>query len=388
MTQIHVLHIVPSLEVGGLENGLVNVVARADPRAVRHTIVCLEEKGTFASRLPAATGVHVLGKRSGLDARALVRLAALARRLAPDVVHSRNWATLIEGWVAARAAGARHVHGLHGRTANDLAGEPFKRRLIERAILRRVDRMVVLLERLRSEAHARGARPERTVVVENGVDLLRFRPDPEARTLERAELGATPRDLVVGCVARLDPVKDHGTLLRAFARLAGADRRALLVLVGAGPMRRALEALARVDGIAARVRFLGPRDDVERIYPAFDVFALASRYEGSSNTLLEAMACGLPIVATNAGGTPDLVPPEAGRLVEVGDADGLGQALVALARDAGARDTASQAARAAAEQRSIDRMARAYLALWREVTGSEVAAIDVPPRVAVGGPAA
>lgn len=366
---LHVVHVLASLGPGGLENGVVHVIGGSDPALVRHSVVCLDAAGDLARRLPPGVPVHVVGRRPGTDLRALLHTAQLVRSLGPDVVHSRNWASLVEGALAARAARARHVHGLHGRTAAELEGVSRRRRLIEGRLARGADRVVVLLEALREDALALRVRPERVTVLENGVDHARFRPDHAARTRVRAELGAGPRDVVFGCVARLDPVKDHPTLFRAFTKVGS---RGLLVLVGDGPRRRSLETLANVDGIAARVRFLGHRADPSPLYPAFDVFALASRYEASSNTALEAMAAGVPVVATRVGGNPSLVPPGAGVLVPPGDPDALGAALGSLARDSARRAELGLGAFAVARGRTLERMARAYEQLYLEV-GSRLA---------------
>jgi sugar transferase (PEP-CTERM/EpsH1 system associated) len=362
---VRVVHVVASLGTGGLENGVVNIIKESDPARVRHAVVCLEAAGAFAERVRRDVPVIVVGKRAGTDLRALARAARVVRALRPEVVHTRNWATLIEGVVAARLARAKLVHGLHGRTSEELSGEvSWKRRLLEGPLVRSAARVIVLLESLREEALELGVSPERVTVIENGVDLARFHPDPEARARVRAELGAKPKDVVVGCIARLDPVKDHPTLFRAFSKLGD---RAILVLVGDGPRRRSLETLARIDGIAARVRFLGHRSDPWALYPAFDLFALASRYEGSSNTVLEALASGVPVVATRTGGNETLVSDRTGVLVPVGDADALGQALARLARDAKARAALSAAGLSFARGRSVERMGHRYEELYEEV---------------------
>jgi sugar transferase (PEP-CTERM/EpsH1 system associated) len=363
---IRVVHVVPSLEPGGLENGVVNVIARSDRAIVSHAVLCLERAGAFAARLPGDVPVLVLGKRSGNDPAVALAAAHAARRLGADVVHTRNWASLVEGALAARLAGARLVHGLHGHTQAELAGISRRRALVEGLLLRRVaDRVVTLLPGLRAEALALGVAPGRVAVIENGVDLDRFKPDPEARARTRRELGLKgEKQVLVGCVARLDPVKDHPALLKAFAKM---NERSVLVLVGDGPHRPSLEGLARLDGLGDRVRFLGHRSDTEALYPAFDIFALTSRYEGSSNTILEAMAAAVPVVATAAGGTSELVSEETGILVAPGDERALMLALLSLGQDPARRRALGDAGRAAAERRSIAVMARSYEALYAEV---------------------
>lgn len=360
--RIRIAHVVPSLEPGGLENGLVNVVGRSDRETFEHAVICLESRGAFADRLPPDVPVHVVGKWFGNDPIAMVQTARLVRQFGADVVHTRNWASLVEGALAARLTGARHVHGLHGRTARELEGVSAKRRAVEGFLCRDADRVYALLPSLDEEMNALGVAAERRAILENGVDLERFQPDPAARARLRAELGFTEKDVLVGCVARLDPVKDHATLLRACAKL---PPKATLVLAGDGPFRRSLEQLARVEGLGGRVRFLGHRAD--SIYPALDAFVLASKYEGFSNTILEAMACGLPVIASNVGGNPSLVSERTGFLFEAGDAIALGGLLAKVVNDGKLRRSLGQAALERARARSLDRMAAAYGALYRSV---------------------
>ncbi|HSI60129.1 MAG TPA: glycosyltransferase, partial [Ideonella sp.] len=148
----------------------------------------------------------------------------------------------------------------------------------------------------------------RLACIPNGVDTERFAPAGEAaRAAVRAELGCAPGELVIGCVASLSPIKRHVDLVDAFARLAAVRPEARLLLVGEGPLRAELSAQIAALGLAPAVRLLGARADMERLLPAFDLFVLASSSEGLSNAIIEAQACGLPVVATAVGGNVDLV---------------------------------------------------------------------------------
>jgi glycosyltransferase involved in cell wall biosynthesis len=178
---------------------------------------------------------------------------------------------------------------------------------------------------IRDQLVASGVSRARVQVLHNGIDIA---PPPESRESLRAALGLNPSDLVVGSVSRLSTEKGHRDLLQAVAQLGRGELR--LLLGGDGPEREALQRMARDLGLTDQVRFLGVRHDVERLYPAFDVFALPSHTEGSPTALLEAFAYGVPALATRVGAVPDmlqdgeegvLVPPQApGRL-----ADGLGK---------------------------------------------------------------
>ncbi len=313
MRPLVVAHVVRSLEVGGLENGVVNV-ANAGASDIRHVIVCLRRVGALRARLAVNVDLVSLDRGEGHDVMGFVRLVRLLRRLGPVIVHSRNW-TAFDAIPAARLAGVPLiVHGEHGR------------------------------------------------------DIV----DPEGRepTAARAALGLPIDSLVVGTVGRLDPVKGQADLLRAFSRVRGHNRRAILVVVGDGPCRDELIALSASLGLAGHVHLLGERHDIPRILQALDTFVLPSIAEGISNTLLEAMASGLPVVATRVGGNPELVDDGvSGILVPPRDQEALAEAVGAYLRDPGLRALHGASAR----QRtvacfSLERMTSSYLALYRQLT--------------------
>jgi glycosyltransferase involved in cell wall biosynthesis len=185
------------------------------------------------------------------------------------------------------------------------------------------------------------------------------------RARVRKELGIPDNALVVGTVARLDPVKDIPTLIRAVAQRHNADLPTILLVIGEGSERAHLEASAREVGTASSVRFLGHRDDARDLLAACDLYANSSISEGISLTILEAMAAGLPVVATRVGGTPEIVDASCGRLVPSRDPDALAATLTALAQDAPLRLALGREARARVEQRfTLDRMVREYRDLY------------------------
>ncbi|HEX5960457.1 MAG TPA: glycosyltransferase [Rhodanobacteraceae bacterium] len=242
-------------------------------------------------------------------------------------------------------------------------------RFASRFLNRRFDRIVApsnaVLEAVAATEHGpRG----RMSCIPNGVDSRRFRPvDEAARQATRARLGLTPDALLVGCVADLFAVKRHIDLVDAFARVHGAIPNAHLLLIGDGPERPAIEARIRECRIAERVRLLGSRNDVDALLPALDLFVLASDTEGLSNAILEAQACGLPVVATAVGGNPDLVDGERGMLVAPRDPEALAAAMRVLLGDAGMRARMGASARTGVVQgHSLEAMTRAYATLYRE----------------------
>lgn len=360
---MHVAHVVHSLEVGGTENGVVNLVGAL--REVRHSVVAVTATGPLAARLPAGVPVSCVHKRAGIDVRAVGRFVAAFRALRPDVVHTRNWASF-DAVVAARVAGVRVViHGEHGREIGDPEGRNPRRNRIRKLLSPLVTGFVAvthdlerwLVERVGIPAH-------KVVTIPNGVDTRRF-VDGD-RPAARAALGAPHGSLVIGTVGRLDPVKDQVGFLRAFARVAARYPTALAVLVGDGPCRAALEQEIASLGLDGRARLLGNRLDVPRLLPGFDLFSLPSIAEGMSNTVLEAMAAGLPVVATRVGGTPDMVDDGVtGALVAPRDVAGLAAAFDAYLADPFLRASHGKAGQARAlTEFSLERMAATYGALY------------------------
>jgi sugar transferase (PEP-CTERM/EpsH1 system associated) len=364
-----VVHVVHSLDVGGLENGVVNLVNGPDS-AFRHAIVCLARAGQMRARVRPGVEVHTVGKGTGHDLRALARTTRLLRALRPAVVHSRNWPAF-DAVLAARLARVHYVvHGEHGRDATDPQGRNRRRNLLRRLSNAFISRFVTVSEDLRRWLVGRVGIPARKVVtIPNGVDTVRFAPRDKATA--RTALGLPPERRVVGTVGRLDPVKDQAGLVRAFASLTEAGAETLLVIAGDGPCRGSLQALIEAEGLGRRVHLLGQRDDVPQVLAAMDVFVLSSLAEGMSNTILEAMATGLPIVATRVGGTPELVQDDVdGLLVPARNPPALAGALARYLGDPELRIAHGRAARRRAlDAFSLDRMRATYEALYRHVVG-------------------
>ncbi len=310
-----VAHIIDRLDTGGLENGLINLINRMPLEQYRHTVICLRDYTAFRNRIqrPEVT-VHALHKRPGQDWGLYLRLWRLLRRLRPAIVHTRNLATL-EAQAPAWLAGVRaRVHGEHGWDAAGPEAVAERHHQLRRLCKPLVGRYVALsLEIHDYLRHRIGVPAQRIALICNGVDGERFRSagsDPQRRAVLPA--GFAPADaLVVGTVGRMQAVKDQPTLARAFLRLLESDpglrRRLRLVLVGDGPLRHECKSLLEAAGVANLAWLPGNRDDVPELLRCFDLFVLPSRAEGISNTLLEAMASGLPVVATQVGGNSELV---------------------------------------------------------------------------------
>jgi sugar transferase (PEP-CTERM/EpsH1 system associated) len=354
-----IVQVIPTLRVGGLEKVVVRLTEYFAPR-MRQTIVAPAQSGPLSPLFPAEVSVVAMADQRRPDRWNALRMVRLFRALQPDIVHTRNW-TCIDAIVGARLAGVPIViHGEHGREATDPEGRNAGRRRLRRLLAPFVTEFVTVsqdLARWLVEEVRIPARKVRTIY--NGVDTREFSPEGRARA--RQALGLPERSVAFGTVGRLDPVKDHVGLLRALAQMS-ADPEALLYIVGDGPCRSQIEAAVRALGLSQRVRLLGDRPDVPEILPGFDVFVLPSLGEGMSNAILEAMAAGLPVVATRVGGNPELVLHEvSGLLVEPRSSESLMAGLSRYAQDPCLRAIHGRAARERAESEfGLRRMLGAY----------------------------
>jgi glycosyltransferase involved in cell wall biosynthesis len=312
-------------------------------------------------------GTDQLGRRPFLDVLSLIRQEGI------DIVHSHGKGAGLYGRLAARRAGIPAVHTFHGiHYADYPVGGGRAYVMLERGLARITKAIVHVSESQALEAAALGlASPGRSHVIVNGVDAGRIAAAAMSRAAARQTLQLEPDALVLGTVARFDPVKALDTLLRAFA-VAAADRPAArLLIVGDGPEGPRLRALAATLGIEARLRLPGFVADASRLLPALDLYVSASRKEGLPLALLEAMACGLPVAATRVPGHVDVVEQGVtGLLVAPDDHGDLGRAMGDLMAEPAGRSAMGQAGRRRVEHRfSASRMAAETADLYRSVAG-------------------
>jgi len=368
----HVLH---RFDTGGLENGVVNLVNRLPADRFRHAVVALTEVTAFSRRLER-TGVELVSLRKppGHGVWVFPRMLEVLRRLRPAIVHTRNLAALEMSVPAAWAGVPVRVHGEHGWDEADPAGENRKFRLIRKAYRPFVHHYVALSQQLERYVVGRvGVDAARVDRIYNGVDLRRFTPAPAGRAPIEGSPFATPDLWIVGAVGRLQAVKNQTLLVRAFARALQlaphARQRFRLVLVGDGPLRTEVEDAVRAGGIADLAWLAGARPDVPAVLRGLDAFALPSIAEGISNTVLEAMATGLPIVATSVGGNTELLADgRTGRLVASQDVDAMAAALLDDFSQPDQARARGRAARAEAEARfGLERMVEAYGDLYERL---------------------
>jgi len=374
-----IVHLITRLELGG---------------AQQHTLYCVEhhDRSRFAVGLWAGEGGILDGRARSIpdadvrllpwlrhpiaplsDAAALVRLAAMLDGV--DLIHTHSSKAGIVGRAAARLAGTRGVvHTVHGWSFNDTQPRAVRRAYVEleRQAARGTDRIVCVSESDRETGLRLGIGSEAQYrVIRSGIDRTGYVAPPGARERTRAALGYGSDDVVVGTIANFKPQKGPLDFVAA-ARLARATNpRLKFFAAGDGELRPLAQERIEAGGLAGDVRLLGWREDVVELLAAMDVFVLTSLFEGLPRVVLQAMAASVPVVATDAGGTAEVVGRGAGLLVPPGDPGAIAAAVVALARDPEARrrHAATALARLGAEF-DIAAMLRAIEDQYDEVLGA------------------
>ena len=359
MNRFGVLQVVLTLDVGGTERLVVEICRRLHP-LISMSVCTLDQPGVWADEL-RSRGVNVvsLERPPGFHPGLGVAIARAARRSGAALIHCHHYSPFVYGSLATLLRpNVPMLFTEHGRLSD---GPPSRKRQIVNPILARVPRAIYAVSSaLRDSMVAEGFPGKRVHVIHNGIDpgLL---PNADDRQNARTRLGFRDGDLLVGTVARLDAVKDLGTLIEAAALLRRTRRDLTLVIVGDGPERGSLEDLSRRHDLADAVRFLGHRDDARQLLPAFDVYVNSSISEGISLTILEAMAARLPVVATKVGGTPEIIQHNVtGLLVPARSPSSIAWAVATL-QNPRRRGLIGAAARLEVEQRfTIERMVDRY----------------------------
>lgn len=355
--RIRVLYVVGSFVAGGAERHLLEIWSRIDRTRFDVQIATCHKSGQFLAEVEALGWPIIdldLGRRI-YDARGLAglkRLIDATKAFRPHVIHGYLFGPNLFAVIAGRLCG---VPDVVVAKRNVDAFETPRQVWLNKWIHRWATHVTAVSETVGTTVEAFGVPRERITVIPNGVDVERFWRVPAPERVA----GAPPRIGSVGCLAAR---KDYGTLLEALAILAKRDLRFETALVGDGPEREALEAQAAKLGLTDRVQFLGERPDIEKLLKTFDLFVLSSREEGIPNALLEAMAAGLPSVATAVGGTPEVLDDgRTGWLVPARDPRPLAEALAdALNRPDEARRRGLEAHRVTQETMSIDTMVRRH----------------------------
>lgn len=373
----HIVHIVHRFDTGGMENGMVNLFNTLPPDRYRHTVVALTDYTDFRHRITAQrVEFHALHRPPGNSLAWTVQLRKLLRTLKPDLVHTRNLAALEAQFVAAAAGIRDTVHSEHGRDVFDLYGHNWKYNLLRRAARPFVSHYIAVSEDLETWLRlAIRVAPRKLHQIYSGVDHIKFCPRPGARPTILPAGFADADSVVFGSVGRMAEIKDYPTLTRAFIELVKTQperaARARLAIVGEGPSRAVCQGLLNDAGLQHLAWLPGERHDIALVMQAFDVFVLPSKSEGISNTILEAMASGLPVIATAVGGNPELVEAGVnGKLVKSGEPGDMAHALLGYLDTPALIEAHAEQARRHAEKRfSIPVMAEAYATVYDQALG-------------------
>ena len=363
-----VLQVVLSLSPGGTERLVIELSKRLHAAHGMH-VCCLDAPGVWAEELTArGISVTAVGRRPGFSPGVGRQIARIAAMHGATVLHCHQYSPFVYGALARLWRPMDVVFTEHGRFSD--APPSMKRHVANRLLSRFPSRVFSVSDDLRTHLTSEGF-PERQVqVILNGI-LMGPTPAPAARREARMRLGLEPEHFVIGSVARLDPVKDFGTLVRAFDDVHRVLPHARLVIIGDGPERgTVVDEIART-GLTDSVILTGHRQDVPSLLPALDIYANSSIFEGVSLTILEAMAAAVPVVATRVGGTPEVVVDgETGRLVPARDVRSMAAALLSIAADAGTAARMAASGRRRVERHfSIERMVDQYAAVYRDSGG-------------------
>jgi len=371
-----IVHVMHRFDVGGMENGIVNLINHMPPDAYRHAIVALTKVTDFRKRIRRDdVEFFALDKQPGHALWIYPQLFRLFRQLRPAIVHTRNLGAL-EVAVPAWAAGVpARIHGEHGRDFDDLDGSCKKNQWIRRIYRPFVTYYIALsgdLEQYLTQAV--GIPAKRVIQIYNGVDAARFHP-----AARRAPIPGCPFNdeglWIVGTVGRMQVVKNQTDLARAFVRAIQTApelrQRLRLVMIGDGPLRGESLALLEQAGCADLAWLPGERNDVPDILRGLDCFVLPSLAEGISNTILEAMACGVPVIATDVGGNAELiVAGTTGTLVASGAVSPLAAEILRLSQqDEKTREMGKSGRRLVEQKFSMEAMVRQYQSLYDQCLG-------------------
>ncbi|MEK6749930.1 MAG: glycosyltransferase [Pseudomonadota bacterium] len=356
-------HVVLSLQAGGLENGVVNVINRLDKNEFRSVVFCLQVAGEFAQRIADPdVKVYSFGLKGGNNPGLIWRLARSLKKENVAVVHTRNPEAFFYGAVAARIAGVKGlIHSEHGRDFPD----KWHRMLLQRVLSRRANAIFTMSEDLKCKLITYVKIPPQSIsVIYNGVGDEFFEIARSAA--KDRSIGLPDGHFVVGSIGRLAEVKNQAMLIEGVARLQKQGVNVAFLLVGDGPLRAPLEALAMKLLKPGSYYFAGFQNDIRPYLAAMDIFALTSLNEGISNTLLEAMAAKRAVVVTKVGGNLEIVKDQVnGCMVDSGDVVGLANALGRYIQERGFREATAEAGRAYVRDRhSMVSMVRQYEELY------------------------
>lgn len=332
-----IAHVIYRLGVGGLENGLINLINQMPVDKYRHMIICLQGSTSFRERLQRKdVSVIDLHKQDGQDWHSFVSLYRILKQHKVDIIHTRNLSA-IEYQVPAFLAGVKcRVHSEHGWDTFDPEGNNKKYQLLRRLLSPFIHVFIPLSLHLQHYLVEKVKIPEKKIYrICNGVDITKFYPIKDKQQMRDCPLPFDENAIYMGTVGRMHGVKDQMTLVRAFIALLNAHPALIgqvyLLLIGDGPLRQEAIELLDKSQLSEYAWLPGERSDIAELMRFLDIFVLPSQAEGISNTILEAMATALPVVATAVGGNTELVKEgDTGLLVPHSSPAVMADALISL----------------------------------------------------------
>ncbi|WP_457565845.1 glycosyltransferase [Caldithrix abyssi] len=308
--KIKVAHLINYLSPAGKEVGIVKLLNGLNPDVFAPVLIVMGKVFDTMGLDVDKTKLLEIVKGEGNDFSLIFKLKEIFKEEGLDIVHTHSWGTLVEGITAARLARVPIViHGEHGSYHKD-----FKRKWVQKIMFSWSDQVLSVSALLADDlSRTLGVKREKILPILNGVDTEKFKPQPEKREFYRKKLNVNADSIIIGTIGRPMKVKNHQLMIKALARLKKKNRSVKFIIIGDTPrysLREELEKLARELRVLEDVLFLGYRDDIPGYLNAFDIFVLPSLSEGCSNVIQEAMATGLPIVASRVGGNPELIEHE------------------------------------------------------------------------------
>ncbi len=333
-----IAHIIYRLDFGGLENGVVNLLNNLPQEKYRHIVIALTQVTDFKNRITNPNVEYIaLNKQPGKDFKIYIKLFRLLKKLRPQIVHTRNLPALDSAAPAWLAGVPKIIHSEHGRDTIDIDGSNKKYQLLRRLLSPFIDRFAALSKDLENWLVTEvGIKASKVVRICNGVDTQKF------ASLDETEVDGYPKafagKVIIGTVGRMEEVKDTLLLVKAFIRLMEKQPKCRdsvrLVLIGTGSLYCAAEAMLKENDIEGMVWMPGARNDIPAILNKLDIFVLPSLAEGISNTILESMSSGVPVIATDVGGNSELVADgETGFLVPASDSEKMADAIFKYLQD-------------------------------------------------------
>lgn len=363
--KIKVMYLVLEMDLGGLQR-IVNLLIRnINQEQFMPYLCCLDRGGLFFEQLKSdSIKTYILQRKPGpFDLRLFIKLCRILKEEKIDIVHSQNGCTLYAALAGRLTRVKSIIHTDHGRLVPDRWGAIIEDRFLSLLIDKFIGVSEELTEYLASKVRINR---KKLMTIINGVDTERFKPInlAQQKMLKKA-IGLNDRDKIIGTVCRLDPIKNLEFLINYMPSICEAVPECKLLIVGDGPHKEHLIAHTRNLGLESKVIFLGRKADIENILPLFDIYVNTSLSEGTSMTILEAMACGLPIVASAVGGNKKLVDDSNGRLFSLNDTDGFKRNIIELFKRPELLDEMSKNSRRKVEDHfSLEQMVKQYEQLY------------------------